>query len=153
LLVHGYYDFQNPPYMASRQLLITQIAAASTSFRPLPCQAWHGYRVTNAHCVEVEVGADGHVSAPPSWAAAVAPPAGAALLPPLARPSCTLDSCASLRTYPGSHSLLFGVHGDRVVHAWSQSPDPKGRGGAKIIRNLPYRVFRRRLIVRTAAKA
>jgi hypothetical protein len=33
--------------------------------------------VINAHRVEVEVGADGHASAPLSGAAAVAPPAGA----------------------------------------------------------------------------
>jgi hypothetical protein len=32
---------------------------------------------TNAHRVEVEVGADGHVSAPLSGAAAASPPAGA----------------------------------------------------------------------------
>jgi hypothetical protein len=69
--------FQNPPYRASRQLLIPRIVIVGTSFSPLPCQAWHGYRVTNAHRVEVEVGADGHASAPPSGAAAAAPPAGA----------------------------------------------------------------------------
>jgi hypothetical protein len=49
--------FQNPPYMASRQLLIPRFAAVDTSFSPLPCQAWHGYGVTSAHRVEVEVGA------------------------------------------------------------------------------------------------
>jgi hypothetical protein len=32
----------------------------------------HNYNVTNAHRVEVEVGADGRASAPPSRAAAVA---------------------------------------------------------------------------------
>jgi hypothetical protein len=69
--------FQNPPYMASRQLLIPRIAAAGTSFSPLPCKAWHGYGVTNAHRVEVEVGADGLASASLSGAAAAAPPAGA----------------------------------------------------------------------------
>ena len=69
--------FQNPPYRATRQLLIPRIAAVGTSFSPLPCQAWHGYRVTNAHRVEVEVGADGPASAPLSGAAAAAPPAGA----------------------------------------------------------------------------
>jgi hypothetical protein len=69
--------FQNLPYMASRQLLIPRIATVGTSFSPLPCQAWHGYGVTNAHRVEVEVGADGPASAPPSGAAAAAPPAGA----------------------------------------------------------------------------
>jgi hypothetical protein len=49
--------FQNPPYMASRQLLIPRIATVGTSFSPLPCQAWHGYGVTSAHRVEVEVAA------------------------------------------------------------------------------------------------
>jgi hypothetical protein len=69
--------FQNPPYRASRELLIPRIAAVGTSFSPLPCQAWHGYRVTSAHRVEVEVGADGPASAPLSGAAVAAPPAGA----------------------------------------------------------------------------
>jgi hypothetical protein len=63
--------------MASRWLLVPRIAAAGTSFSPLPCQAWHGYMVTSAHRVEVEVGANGHASAPPSGAAGTAPPAGA----------------------------------------------------------------------------
>jgi hypothetical protein len=31
VLVYGYYVFQNPPYMASRQLLIPRIAAVGTS--------------------------------------------------------------------------------------------------------------------------
>jgi hypothetical protein len=39
---YGYYDFQNPLYMDSRQLQITRIAAAGTSFSPLPCHIWHG---------------------------------------------------------------------------------------------------------------
>jgi hypothetical protein len=69
--------FQSPPYRASRQLLIPRIAAIGTSFRPLPCQAWHGYMVTSAHRVEVEVGTDGPASAPLSGAAAASPPAGA----------------------------------------------------------------------------
>jgi hypothetical protein len=69
--------FQIPPYRASRQLPIPRISAVDTSFSHLPCQAWHGYRVTNAHRVEVEVGADGPASAPLSGAAAAAPPAGA----------------------------------------------------------------------------
>jgi hypothetical protein len=69
--------FQNPPYMASRLMLILRIAAVGTSFSPLPCQAWHGYGATSAHRVEVEVGADGPASAPPYGAAATAPPAGA----------------------------------------------------------------------------
>ena len=69
--------FQNPPYRASRELFIPRIAAVGTSFSPLPCQAWHGYGVTIAHRVEVEVGADGPANATPSGAAAAAPPAGA----------------------------------------------------------------------------
>jgi hypothetical protein len=79
VLRYGYFDFQNPPYMASRQMLITRIAAAGTSCSPLPCQAWHGYMVTTAHRVEVEVGADGPASAPLSGAAGAAPPAGTPL--------------------------------------------------------------------------
>jgi hypothetical protein len=35
--------------MASRQVMIPRIAAIVTSFSPLPCQAWHGYGVSNAH--------------------------------------------------------------------------------------------------------
>jgi hypothetical protein len=77
VLVHGYYVFQNPPYMAFRQLLIPRIAAVGTLFSPLPCQPWHGSGVTSAHRVEVEVGTDGRASAPPSEAAAASPPAGA----------------------------------------------------------------------------
>jgi hypothetical protein len=69
--------FKNPPYMVFRQLLIPRIAAAGISFSPLPSQAWHGYGVTSAHRVEVEVGADGPASAPPSGATAAAPPSGA----------------------------------------------------------------------------
>jgi hypothetical protein len=77
--VYGYYVFQNPPYKASRQLLIPRIATVGTSFSPVPCEASHGYGVTSAHRVEVEVGADGRASAPASGAAAAAPPAGAGL--------------------------------------------------------------------------
>jgi hypothetical protein len=66
-------------YMAARQLLIQRIVAAGTSFSPLPCQAWHGYMVTSAHIVEVEVGTDGPASAPPSGAAAAAPLVGASM--------------------------------------------------------------------------
>jgi hypothetical protein len=82
MLVYGYFNFQNPPYMASRQLLISRIAGAGSSFSPLACQAWYGYGVASAQRVEVEVGADGHASAPPSGAAAVAPLAGACPCPP-----------------------------------------------------------------------
>jgi hypothetical protein len=43
LLEYGYYDFQNPPYMALRQQLITWMAATGTSFSPLPAyRARHG---------------------------------------------------------------------------------------------------------------
>jgi hypothetical protein len=83
VLVWGYYVFQNPPYMASRQLLISRIAAACTSSNTIPCQAWHDYGVTSANRVEVEVGADGPASAPPFKTAAAAPPAGAGLDLPL----------------------------------------------------------------------
>jgi hypothetical protein len=83
MLVYGYSVFQNPPYRASRQLLIPRIAAVGTSFSPLPCQAWHGYGFTSAHRVEVEVGADGPASTPLSGAAAAAPPAGAEKMQPL----------------------------------------------------------------------
>jgi hypothetical protein len=76
-LEYGYYVFQNPPCIAFRQVLITRIAGTGTSFSPLPCHTWHGYKVTSAHRVEVEVGADGLSSAPSSEAAAAAPPAGA----------------------------------------------------------------------------
>jgi hypothetical protein len=37
---------ESPPYMASRQLLITRIAAPGTSFSPPQWWAWHGYKVT-----------------------------------------------------------------------------------------------------------
>jgi hypothetical protein len=60
--------------MASGQLLISRIAAAGTSFSPLPCQAWHRNRVTSAYNVEIEVGADRVASAPHSGPDAVAPP-------------------------------------------------------------------------------
>jgi hypothetical protein len=65
VLEWGYYVFQNPPYMASRQLMITRIAASGTSFSPLPSQASHGYMVTITYLVEVKVGSNGHASAHP----------------------------------------------------------------------------------------
>jgi hypothetical protein len=74
-MVYGYHNFQNPPYKASRQLLIARIATAGTSLNPLPCHAWQGYWVTSAHREEVEGGVDGLASAPPSGAAAATPPA------------------------------------------------------------------------------
>jgi hypothetical protein len=78
VLVYGnIMYFPNPPYMASRQLLISRIAAVGTSFSPLPCPLPCPYGVTSAHRVEVEVGADGPASSPPSGAATAAPPTGA----------------------------------------------------------------------------
>jgi hypothetical protein len=65
VLMYDYYDFENPPYMASRQRLIARIAVGGTSLSHQPCQAWHGYMLTNAHREEVEVGDDGHASPPP----------------------------------------------------------------------------------------
>jgi hypothetical protein len=76
VMVCGNCAFQNPPCMASREVMFLRIAAPGTSFSPLPCQALHDYTVTNAHRVKVEVIADGPPSAPPSGAA-VAPRAGA----------------------------------------------------------------------------
>jgi hypothetical protein len=97
--------FQNLPCRAYRQLLIPRIAAVGTSFSPLPCQARHGYRVTSAHRVEVEVGAGGPASAPLSGAAAAAPPAGAH----------TLHLCVSIgvpsRRLPGPIVLLRVLDG------------------------------------------
>jgi hypothetical protein len=76
--MYGYYVFPKP----SVPCFPTAADPADRSCRylvsPLPCQAWHGYMITSAHRVEVEVGADGHASAPLSGAAAAAPPAGAA---------------------------------------------------------------------------
>jgi hypothetical protein len=63
--------------MASRQLLIPRIVAAGTLLSPLPYHTCHGYMITSAHRVEVEVFADGPASAPHSGAATTAPPAGA----------------------------------------------------------------------------
>jgi hypothetical protein len=47
---------------------------------PLPCQGWHDNRVTRAHHEEVGLIVDGPTGAPPSGAAAVAPPPGARYL-------------------------------------------------------------------------
>jgi hypothetical protein len=80
ILVLGVYidSFKHPSCIASRQLLITQIATAGfTPPSPQPCTGWHGYRVTGAHHEDVGMSADGHAKAPPSRAAAAAPPAGA----------------------------------------------------------------------------
>jgi hypothetical protein len=78
--VYGYYVFPKSSVQGFPTAVIPRIAAVGTSFSPLPCQAWHGYGVTSAHRVEVEVGADEPASAPPSGAAAVAPPAGASIV-------------------------------------------------------------------------
>jgi hypothetical protein len=53
----------SPPYMAPRLLPIALITNAGfTPLSPQPCQASHGYRVTNAHHEEVRVSADLHSS-------------------------------------------------------------------------------------------
>jgi hypothetical protein len=105
MLGYIYLDFQNPLYMASRQLMITRIAAAGASVSPLPCQAWHGFKFTNAHRVEGEVGADGHASAPPSGAAAAAPPAGALTYP------TSRGSLCHLPTWDGVQDSMRRKHG------------------------------------------
>jgi hypothetical protein len=72
---HPYSSF---PYSSSSVELIRVLQPPDfTPPSSQPCQAWHGYRVTNAHHVEVGVSADGHASAPFSEATAAAPPAGA----------------------------------------------------------------------------
>jgi hypothetical protein len=78
VLVYGYYVSPKPSVKGFTTAVDpADRSVVGTSFSPLLCQAWHGYGVTSAHRVEVEVGADGHASAPPSRAAAAAPPAGA----------------------------------------------------------------------------
>jgi hypothetical protein len=72
------YKFKTSMYMA----FPTSTNPADRNFRLtppglLPCEAWHGNRATIAHHEEVGVSADGPRSAPPSEAAADAPPAGA----------------------------------------------------------------------------
>jgi hypothetical protein len=49
---------------------IAQIEVVGASFSPLPRHDMHGYMVTIARHVEVEAGAYGRASAPPSEAAA-----------------------------------------------------------------------------------
>jgi hypothetical protein len=103
--------FQNPPYIAFRQLLI-----------PLSCetrechafQAWHGYGATNAHRVEVEVGADGPASAPPSGAAAAAPPAGARLARLVRRRRRCGDRFFLLLDAFSSHGALYPRDGPQM---------------------------------------
>jgi hypothetical protein len=75
--VYGYYVFPKPSVPGFPTAADPADRAVGTSFSPLPCQAWHGYMVTSAHRVEVEVGANGPASALLSGAAAAAPPAGA----------------------------------------------------------------------------
>jgi hypothetical protein len=101
--------------MASRHVLIPRIAAVGISFSPLPCQAWHGYGVTIAHRVEVEVGADGPASAPPSGAAAAGrPPMQLAKLhcnmhSPILDGSGTLVLTVKIsRPAPGHFDTLYG---------------------------------------------
>jgi hypothetical protein len=76
VLVYGYYDFPKPSVHGFPTAIDPAYRTAGISFSPLPCQAWHAYMVTSAHREEVEEGADGHASAPPSGAVAAAPPAG-----------------------------------------------------------------------------
>jgi hypothetical protein len=84
--------------MGFRQLVIPRIATAGTSFSPLPCQACHGYGDTSAHRVEVEVGAYWLASAPPSGAAAGAPPAGAPFILESARRRARVSAEARTRS-------------------------------------------------------
>jgi hypothetical protein len=62
-MVHIHYVLQSPPYMASRQLRIAWTTATGTSFSRL--HAWYVCMFTIAHRIEIEVGNDGHASAPP----------------------------------------------------------------------------------------
>jgi hypothetical protein len=109
---YGYFAFQNPPYRASRQLLITRIVATGTSFSPLPCQAWQGHMVISAHRVKMEVGADGPASALPSAAAACGrprQPAGRDLRIHQLRPTLGRQNGSSghrLRELPPRHGTL-----------------------------------------------
>jgi hypothetical protein len=121
--------FQNPPYKASRELLISRIATVGTSFSPLPFQTWHGYGVTSAHRVEVEVGADGHASAPPSGVAAAAPPAGAQRTPSRCSSSrCSSECSSSSSRLAAAATSLLALHKHR--HPWThggQRPRPQIR--------------------------
>jgi hypothetical protein len=112
--------FQNPPYMAFRQLLIQRIAVVGTSFSPLPRQAWHGYGATSAHRVEVEVGADGHANAPPSGAAAAAPPAGA-MIP------CFLRSIPLATRNVAKYRSRVGISSVNVHHLYRYARAGCGR--------------------------
>jgi hypothetical protein len=71
-------QFNAPRTKAPRQLLIRGLYLPYFNPpSPQPYKTLHGYTVTNAHYEEVGVTADVHASAPPSEAAAAAPPAGA----------------------------------------------------------------------------
>jgi hypothetical protein len=63
MLEYGYYNFLNPPCMASGYMLVSRIAAYGTSCSPRPCHAWQKYTVTIAHRVEVKADPDGLASA------------------------------------------------------------------------------------------
>jgi hypothetical protein len=112
--------------MASRQLLIPRIAAVGTSFSPLPCHAWHGYGVTSAHRVEVEVGADGPASAPPSGALLAYYTKGDPSLLDNYCPIALMNNLLKLRTtlikdsgskYAETHGILSDPHdGFRFLH-------------------------------------
>jgi hypothetical protein len=112
---HRNYFFKSPLYMAFPTAADPADRAVSP-LSPLPCQAWHGYGVSNAHHGEVR-DADGPANAPPSGAAAAAPPAGAAaaimvasrrqgkvwyqVLTELACHETVLPACAQLFIVPG----------------------------------------------------
>jgi hypothetical protein len=102
--------------MAFRQLIITRVAAAGTSLSPLPCHAWRGYMVTNAHRVEVEVGADGPASAPPTGSPPLrrrrAPTYVEVLVVPLFGPFCRSKSATCRMS-----TSKDGVRGCRAVGA------------------------------------
>jgi hypothetical protein len=69
------YFFKSPMYMAS-PTAVDPADRGVGPLSPLPCQAWHGYRVSSAHHGEVR-GCRRACERTPSGAAAAAPPAGA----------------------------------------------------------------------------
>jgi hypothetical protein len=73
VLKYGYYNYQNRH---------TWLPKSGLSHRPqlhVPYLGRQGYMVTSAYAAEVEVGADGYPSEPPSGAAAATQPARAVL--------------------------------------------------------------------------
>jgi hypothetical protein len=75
--------------------------------------------VTSAHSVEIEVGADGHASTPPSGAAAAVPPAGA---------------CRSLVSRGGARRRHVGAFEiDMAVFAVIDKVDDLGLGGLGVV--------------------